>query len=1384
MTGWDWEAVGDLDFSAGTMSSPSLGFGPDGTPYVGFADGGDAWKARVMKFDGAKWAIVGGAGFSVGRATAPVLAITDSGTLYVGYQDVGGAGTVMKFSGDAWSAVGTAGFTGGYAITVSMAAAPDGTPYFGFQNGANGPAQVLRYTGSSWSAVGGTGFPTGAVYLPSLEFGPDGTLYFAYVGDDTKATVMSYNGDGWQGVGAPGFSAGNASYISVRVAPDGVPHVVFDGEEGVTVMKYSQGSWTWVGNKGEIGGGAYPTLRFAPDGQPYVVFRDSTNKATVKRFAGGAWTNVGRASFSPGTIYNPALAIASDGTPYVAIQDEGNGLKALVMKMTAPTQVTHVAVPPAKSYGVAEQMTFQVTFSTSVIVTGAPQLLLHLANGDFYASYQNGSGTNTLVFTYTVRAGDDAPGGISLGSEVELNGATIMNSDGLAALLPVADVEPTTNVKVVTPAPSFPAPVVGQIGANQATLTFTSSASGTGYFILLKGSAPVAGNGVQTRAGTDGAGAPAVWVGSLALTAGVPASYTVRNLLAGQEYAACFTSEHSTSSVISPFQTSDAESTTDVGWMKLGKQYLPGLNPVLAFSPDGTPYVAYTESLTDAVKVSKYANGAWSPVGPAQISEKGGRGLQLACSPDGTIYLSYSDDAYDGKLTVVRFDSDAWRPVGDPGFSAGAAVDPSLGIAPDGIPYVAYQTAGLGQHAVVMKYIAGVWIIVGSAEDLPYGAAPQLAFGPDGATYIAFGDDGGSLSVMKFDGGWKYVGQRWFNQLSIFKCSLAFSPDGVPYVCYGNGLGQRISVWKFSAGEWGPAGPDFGSASSTTLAFGSEGAPYVAYEDVANNIRTSVRRLAGDEWVTVGEPGFSDSSFEFPTIVFAPDGTPHVAGTYDRLFAVRRMVPLPVVTKVHGPAAATYGKGSILQFAVDYSRAVNVDVATGLPSLPISLGDKVVNARYTTGAGGSTLTFEYTVQAGDVASGGIELGSALTLYGGSITDASTDLPARLALHGVDALNGVKVLGSAPAALPIAIQPQTQFAAIGETITLTTSVADNASVNFLWERNGATVTGGTGSTLRLASVQPSDAGIYNAVAFSATAETETDRAIVGVATTSKVVGAGLEIGSNILHPNGNVFDQVLLNGVAEAITADWNENQVTRTSFIDLNDNIVQVEFSGPGTLSLGLDQATGPAQPVNYTQAVNYMKGHAGIVITGATEQTNLSVFSVGRATAFDPTGTYDIIKPISATNNPAKNGSPLFVGHASTNYGGIADIAFVAIISADGKFGGIRTANANYFASKGYTGIYAPSVQFTGPVYIGNITAFDTATPVILLGQVDDARVTGGDLSQDEGRPVQVSGLKQLKFTAGVNSSGNPLPARANKAVLRQDGVDVTAQIVVNPSP
>lgn len=259
--------------------------------------------------------------------------------------------------------------------------------------------------------------------------------------------------------------------------------------------------------------------------------------------------------------------------------------------------------------------------------------------------------------------------------------------------------------------------------------------------------------------------------------------------------------------------------------------------------------------------------------------------------------------------------------------------------------------------------------------------------------------------------------------------------------------------------------------------------------------------------------------------------------------------------------------------------------------------------------------------------------------------------------------------------------------------------------------------------------------------------------------AKVNGTAEEVGHDIyLASVGNTYDQVLLQGPTASITAD--PDQITRLSYVDLSNDIVQIEFSGAGRLSVTLDNPSGLENPVNYNQpGVQYVRGHAGIVITGADETTNVSVFSVGRVTALN--------QSLFKTN---------------VAYDGVADLAYIVILSRNGKFGGVRTANASYSASAGITGICAPGVEFLGPVYVGDINAFGSATPLLQLGSAQDVRVTGGDFWQSNNKPVQVNGLAQLKFVDGTTSHGVTLPAQHNSSPLEENGVDVTARVVVNP--
>jgi hypothetical protein len=120
----------------------------------------------------------------------------------------------------------------------------------------------------------------------------------------------------------------------------------YGNSQKATVMKFDGTNWVNIGNAGFSAGLVSCTsIAISPaDGQPYVAYQDCGNlcKATLMRFDGTGWVNVGNAGFSPYTAYYTSLAFSPIGQSYVAFQDWSIEGETTVMYYDAPVGINEI----------------------------------------------------------------------------------------------------------------------------------------------------------------------------------------------------------------------------------------------------------------------------------------------------------------------------------------------------------------------------------------------------------------------------------------------------------------------------------------------------------------------------------------------------------------------------------------------------------------------------------------------------------------------------------------------------------------------------------------------------------------------------------------------------------------------------------------------------------------------------------------------------------------------------------------------------------------------------------------------------------------------------------------------------------------------------------
>ena len=142
-------------------------------------------------------------------------------------------------------------------------------------------------------------------------------------------------------------------------------------------------------------------------------------------------------TLNSGTINDPrsggGAATLGLGTNAISTSSDHkvNGTAASVMNFYP----TRGGVSLGRTHKLGEQIEFTAIFTHAVTVTGTPQVALGIGSVTRQANYASGSGTTTLLFRYTVVAGDSDSDGITVArTALTLNGGSITDArDGTTA---------------------------------------------------------------------------------------------------------------------------------------------------------------------------------------------------------------------------------------------------------------------------------------------------------------------------------------------------------------------------------------------------------------------------------------------------------------------------------------------------------------------------------------------------------------------------------------------------------------------------------------------------------------------------------------------------------------------------------------------------------------------------------------------------------------------------------------------------------------------------------------------------------------------------------------------------------------------------------------
>ncbi|MDX7826108.1 cadherin repeat domain-containing protein [Aeromonas caviae] len=706
-----------------------------------------------------------------------------------------------------------------------------------------------------------------------------------------------------------------------------------------------------------------------------------------------------KASYSFTVVATDAAGNASEQTVTLAIND--------LVDETAPT-VSSIAISGASgaqnsTLNAGDVVSVTVTMDEATVVDttgGTPRVALNVGGSTVYADYVSGSGTASLLFQYTILAGQTDANGMSLDADaLQANGGTLRDAAGNAANLAHGVVADNAGYLVDTTAPSF---------TSGASATAIDENSGTEQIVYTAASTDAGTVTYSLKAGADAA------------LFSINASTGAVTLTGNPDY-------ETKASYSFTVVATDAAGNASEQVVTLGINNLDDTAPTITSAAtataisenSGAGQVVYTVTSTDSGDVStgttSYSLKAGADAALFSINAATGA-VTLTGNPDYETKASYS-------FTVVATDA------------AGNASEQTVTLAINDLvdetaPTVSSIAISGASGAQSGRLNAGDVVSVTVTMDEATvvdttGGTPRVALNVGGSTVYADYVSGSGTASLLF----QYTilaGQNDANGISLDANALqanggtlrdaAGNAATLTHGAVGDNASYLVDTTAPAVSSVGITGAS--GAQSNTLNAG-EVVSITVTMDEATVIDTSggTPRVAlniGSSTVYanyVSGSGTASLLFQYTILAGQADangisivangleangGTLSDAAGNDANLSHSLVADnasylvdttAPVVSGVSSTTAAgTYGVGSVISIQVSFSEAVTV---SGTPQLTLETGatDRTIN--YVSGSGSNTLTFNYTVQAGDTSADLDYLSAAaLGLNGGTIRDAA------------------------------------------------------------------------------------------------------------------------------------------------------------------------------------------------------------------------------------------------------------------------------------------------------------------------------------------------------------------------------------------------------------